>query len=452
MTGNKTAVVGAGITGLSAAWQAKQLGADVDLFDSKKRTGGVISTENEDGWRYELGPNTLLLKDPEIEALIDNLDLIPHMETANRESSKRFIVKDGELSALPQSLKGFLKTQLFSNRAKARLLREPFIRKTGADASIAEFFENRFGKEILDYAVNPFIAGIHAGKPEDLSVKYAFPALHNLEETSGSVILGGIRNMFQRNGKKKTKRRLISFETGLHELPAKMSSELSNIYPEHTLERTEKLGDGWYIYTNHGKYGPYSELVITIPLHKWDDKMLPISKSNLGKIRNVTYPPLSMMVLGYNKEHVDHPLDGFGFLVPEIERRNILGALFTSTLFKNRAPEGHHLLTVFAGGARQPDVAKMESEQLLKLVEDDLRDLIGLKGKPVFKDHIYWPNSIPQYEKGYGEIYSILDELESENPGLHLAGNFRHGISVPDCIKNGLKLGRKIVESDSVSA
>ena len=452
MTEKKTAVVGAGITGLSAAWQAKQLGIEIDLFDSKKRTGGVINTENEDGWRYELGPNTLLLKDPEIEALIDNLGLISRMETANSESSKRFIVKDDQLRALPQSLKGFFETQLFSNSAKARLLREPFARKTGADASIAEFFENRFGKEILDYAVNPFIAGIHAGKPEDLSVKYAFPALHDLEETSGSVILGGIRNMFKRKGQKKTKRRLISFETGLHEIPSKMSSELSNIYSEHRLQRTEKLGDGWYIYTNHGKYGPYSDVVITIPLHKWDDKMLPISNSNLEKIRNVTYPPLSMMVLGYKKEHVAHPLDGFGFLVPEVERRNILGALFTSTLFKNRAPEGHHLLTVFAGGARQPDIAQMESEKLLKLVEDDLKDLIGLTGSPVFKDHIYWPNSIPQYEKGYGEIYSILDELERGNPGLHLAGNFRHGISVPDCIKNGLKLGRKLADTASVSA
>src|SRR6056297_2788244 len=347
MATKKIAIIGAGITGLSVAWQAKKLGVEIDLFESKKKGGGVIQTESNGEWRYELGPNTLQLKDPEIEELIESVGLSSRLETANSEASKRFIVRDGDLQALPQSFKDFLKTPLFSGKAKARLMGEPFVGKSDSEVSIADFFENRFGKEILDYAVNPFIAGIHAGKPENLSVKYALPALHNLEETSGSVILGGIRNMFQRNGKKKTKRRLISFETGLHELPAKMSSELSNIYPEHTLERTEKLGDGWYMYTNHGKYGPYSELVITIPLHKWDDKVLHISKSNLGKIRNVTYPPLSMMVLGYKKEHVDHPLDGFGFLVPEIERRNILGALFTSTLFKNRAPEGHHLLTVF---------------------------------------------------------------------------------------------------------
>jgi oxygen-dependent protoporphyrinogen oxidase len=154
-----------------------------------------------------------------------------------------------------------------------------------------------------------------------------------------------------------------------------------------------------------------------------------------------------MMILGYKEKDIEHPLDGFGFLVPEIEKRSILGALFTSTLFKNRAPDGHHLLTVFAGGARQPDIAKKKSDELLKLVECDLKDLIGLKGEPVFKDHIYWPKSIPQYEIGYGEIYSVFDEIETENPGLHLAGNFRDGISVPDCIKNGLKLGRKLAES-----
>lgn len=449
MAQSRIAVVGAGITGLSAAWQAEQLGAEADLFDSKERAGGVIKTESEDGWRYELGPNTLLLKDPEIEALIDTLDLGSRTETANSESSKRFIVKEGALRELPQSLKGFLKTPLFSGKAKARLLKEPFVRKTGSDATIAEFFEARFGKEILDYAVNPFIAGIYAGKPENLSVKHAFPALHDLEETSGSVILGGIRKLFKRQekGEKKTKRRLISFKTGLHELPERMSSEISNIYYGHTLEKTIKRDDGWYLSTNTETYGPYDHVVITIPFHKWNERNVLVKPSELKKIQSVTYPPLSMMVLGYKKEDIGHPLDGFGFLVPAVENRSVLGALFTSTLFKNRAPDGHHLLTVFAGGARQPEIAQLESDKLLRLVENDLKELIGLKGTPVFKEHIYWPNSIPQYEKGYDEIYSIINGLEKANPGLHLCGNFRNGISVPDCIKNGLKLGRELAGS-----
>jgi oxygen-dependent protoporphyrinogen oxidase len=444
MINKKIAIVGAGITGLAAAWQAEKNGADVDLFDRKKDAGGVINTENKGEWRYELGPNTLLLKDPEIEALIDDLDLTLRVETANSEASKRFIVKNGELNNLPQSLSGFLKTPIFSGRAKARLLKEPFVQRTAPNSTVAYFFEARFGKEILDYAVNPFIAGIHAGRPENLSLKHAFPAIYDLEKEFGSVIAGGVRKMFNRNGSKKTKRRLISFKTGLHELPEKLSSNITNTFYGHDLKRTEKRNDDWYLFTNKGKYGPYSNIVLTIPLHKWDTTKLPVSSTQLKRIQNVSYPPLSMMLLGYKKEDVTHPLDGFGFLVPEVENRSVLGALFTSSLFKNRAPEGHHLLTVFTGGGRQPEIAEKESQNLLNLVQGDLKELVGLKGAPVFKDHVFWPNSIPQYNIGYDEVYAIFDDIESSNTGLHVAGNFRGGISVPDCIKNGLRLGKTL--------
>lgn len=447
MNKKKIAIVGAGITGLTTAWKAEKHGANVDLFDRKKSAGGVISTETDGEWRYELGPNTLLLKDPEIEELLDDLNLSERVVTANSEASKRFIVKNGELNRLPQSITGFLKTPLFSAKSKVRLLKEPWVSVTDQDSTVADFFEARFGREILDYAVNPFIAGIHAGRPDQLSIKHAFPSLYNLEKEYGSVMAGGVRKMFSRNGSKKTKRRLISFETGLHELSDKLNSGISNTFYEHELERTEKRHDGWVLHTSKGEYGPYEDIVITIPLHKWDAEKLPLSSDQLPKVKSVSYPPLSMMILGYKKEDVEHPLDGFGFLVPEVEERSILGALFTSTLFQNRAPNDHHLLTIFAGGGRQPDIAEKESSEQLKLVQDDLKELIGVKGDPVFKNHILWPNSIPQYNTGYGEIYTIFEDLESNNKGLHVAGNFRGGISVPDCIKNGLTLGKALANT-----
>jgi len=151
-----------------------------------------------------------------------------------------------------------------------------------------------------------------------------------------------------------------------------------------------------------------------------------------------------MLILGYKKDQISHPLDGFGFLVPEKENRSILGALITSTLFKGRAPEGHHLLTIFIGGGRQPELAELDSDKLLSIAENDLADLIGLSGEAVFKDHIYWPNSIPQYHPEYGKVISVFEEIEKRLKGLHLAGNFRGGISVPDCIKNGLILAEKL--------
>ncbi len=441
---SKIAIVGAGITGLTAAHRVKKSGKKVHLFDRKPEPGGVIGTEDSAGWRYELGPNTLLLKDPEVEKLINDLNLTDRIVTANQQASKRFIVKEGQLHELPTSFSGFLSTALFSGRAKRRLLREPFAGKVQPGATVAQFFHQRFGAEILNYAVNPFIAGIYAGSPDQLSLKHTFPALHRMQQESGSVLLGGIRKMIKGRDSNKPKRRLISFQTGLQELPKALISDLEDTRLNQEIKKTEHRSDGWFLQTESAEYGPYSDVVITVPLHKWNRELLPFQHHEIQTIKSVTYPPLSVLVLGYKKEDIEHPLDGFGFLVPEKEGRSVLGALFTSTLFKNRAPAGYHLLTVFIGGSRQPELAGKTSAELLDLTKKDLADLIGLKDAPNFNKHIYWPRSIPQYHTGYDDVLAVFDSLEKNNPGLHLAGNFRGGVSVPDCIKNGLILGEKL--------
>lgn len=446
MMNNKIAIVGSGISGLSAAISLKKKGKEVHLFDRKSKAGGAISTESSGHWRYELGPNTLLLKDPEVEDLIDDLNLSSKVVEANREASKRFIVKNGNLTELPTSLSGFLKTPLFSAAAKLRLLGEPFPARSDENATMAEFFERRFGKEVLDYAVNPFVAGIHAGRPEDLSLRHCFPSLFEMEQTSGSVMIGAVKKMIGNKNEKKTKRLLISFENGLSELPAAMVSRLDHTYLNHQVSRISKKETGWYLHTTMGEFGPYSDVICTVPLHKWNKHLLPLSDGELEIVNSVNHPPLSMLILGYKKDQISHPLDGFGFLVPEKENRSILGALITSTLFNGRAPAGHHLLTVFIGGGRNPELGGLSSEKLLSIAEKDLADLIGLSGEAVYKDHIYWPNSIPQYHPGYGKVISVFEAAEKKYPGLHLAGNFRGGISVPDCIKNGIALAEKLTK------
>ena len=444
MINNKIAIVGSGVTGLSTAISLKKKGREIHLFDRNSDPGGAMKTEATADWRYELGPNTILLKDPEVEDLIDELNLSERVVVANQEASKRFIVKKDKLTELPTSLSGFLKTPLFSAGAKLRLLGEPFPSRSDDNATMAEFFEHRFGKEILDYAVNPFVAGIHAGKPEDLSVRHCFPTLFEMEQSSGSVLLGAIKKMAGNRNGKKTKRRLISFRQGLSELPAAMISKLDHTYLNHEVSRISKKEAGWHLQTDRGEFGPYSDVICTIPLHKWNKQLLPLHDEELETVKSVQYPPLSMLILGYKKDQISHPLDGFGFLVPEKENRSILGALITSTLFKGRAPEGHHLLTIFIGGGRQPELAELDSDKLLSIAENDLADLIGLSGEAVFKDHIYWPNSIPQYHPEYRKVISVFEEIEKRLKGLHLAGNFRGGISVPDCIKNGLILAEKL--------
>ncbi|MEX2456727.1 MAG: protoporphyrinogen oxidase [Balneolaceae bacterium] len=442
MNSKGIAIIGAGITGLTAAFRLKKTGKAVDLFERKGEPGGAIKSHQQEDWLYEFGPNTLLLKDKAVQDFLWELGLKDKIVTANPEASKRFIVKNGALVPVPMSILEFIKTPLFSSKAKWRLLLEPFAGESNDNQpSLSEFVNRRFGREILDYAVNPFVAGVYAGKPENLSFKHAFPILHELENETGSIYLSAIkRYLFKKTNEEKISRSLISLEGGLQQIPVAITKQLDQCYFNHDVSSVNKKEDGWYINSQMGTYGPYKKVIFTAPLYKWNSTILPITELEEETIKSVNYPPLSVMTLGFKNEDIDHPLDGFGFLVPEKENRNILGALVPSTIFKNRAPADHHLLTVFIGGGRQPELADLDSEKLLKMVTSELTELIGLHGDPVFKEHIFWPKSIPQYEPGYDQVLDVFDQIEKRNPGLHLAGNFRNGISVPDCIKNGLKL------------
>ncbi len=445
MKNNKVAVVGAGITGLSFAYRLKTMGITADVFEAGNEAGGAIKTVRKDNWQIEYGPNTLLIKDKIVDDFIDELGLKSVRVVANKQADKRFIVKNGNLEPLPNSVMKAIKTPLFSAGGKARVLAEPFITASkDRDQTIADFVRRRLGNEILEYAINPFVAGIFANNPENLSLRHAFPAMDEMEQEFGSLIWASVVGSNNRKNKGRIPRELISFERGAQQMPGKIASELDSVFYRHRVMRVEKKSDGWYLEFQEKQRGPYEKVIVNVPLHKWDVHFLPLKVKELLKIKEVSYPPMSVLHLGYKKSDVSHPLDGFGFLVPKKENRKILGALFPSTLFEKRAPEDCHLLTVFIGGGRQPKFADLKSAELLKLVESELKDLIGLRGKAQLKEHIYWPHSIPAYHVGYDEILDTFDEIESRNKGLYLAGNFRKGISVPDCIKNGLKLADKI--------
>lgn len=445
MKNNKVAVIGAGITGLTFAYRLKSMGITADVFEAGIEAGGAIKTVRKDKWQVEYGPNTLLIKDKIVENFINELELDSVKIAANKQADKRFIVKNGNLEPLPNSLFKAIKTPLFSIGGKTRVLAEPFITAAkDRDQTIADFVRRRLGSEVLDYAINPFVAGIFANNPENLSLRHAFPSMDEMEQEYGSLIWASVAGSKKRKNEGRIPRELITFEGGVQQLPDKIAAELGSVYYQHKVIRVEKKSNGWYLEFKEQQKGPYENVVVNVPLHKWDVHFLPLKVKELLKIKEVSYPPMSVLHLGYKKSDVAHPLDGFGFLVPKKENRKILGALFPSTLFDNRAPEDCHLLTVFIGGGRQPKFASLRSDELLTMVESELGDLIGLQGKTQFKEHIYWPHSIPAYHVGYEEILETFRNIEKRNMGLHLAGNFRNGISVPDCIKNGLLLAEKI--------
>lgn len=445
MPHNKIAVIGAGITGLTAAYTLQQSGRSVEVFERKGEPGGAIKTVKTGKWQVEYGPNTLQLKQRRVAEFINQLGLRGEMIIANQEAGKRFIVKNGRLEPLPASILRSLQTPLFSWKGKLRIAGEPFIpRNKNRNESVADFVKRRLGREVLEYAINPFVAGIFANNPKELSLRHAFPVMDSLEQEYGSLIAGALAVRFKKRNPDRIPSKLVSFTKGIQQLPAAIVSRLNSCYFNHEVTTIKRQDDAWYLFGPMGTFGPYSDVVVNIPAYRWDEQLLPLKPEQLQAVSRIEYAPLSVMLLGYKHENVEHALDGFGFLVPEVEKRNILGALFSSTLFPGRAPEGHHLLTVFVGGGRQPELADMESAKLFALVRKELRDLIGVRGEPVFKDHIYWPKSIPKYHIGYDDVLNRLQDVEREHPGLHIGGNFRNGISVPDCILNGLKIGKKL--------
>lgn len=438
-------MVGAGITGLTAAWTLQKNGFDVTVFEKKNQPGGSIRSVQSNGWLVEYGPNTLQLKTTRILDFIEELGLTSQLTVADPEASKRYIVKNGELQQVPAGLGDFLRTSIFSTNAKLQVIREPFVGRGKDPAeSLASFVKRRLGREILENAVDPFVAGIYAGKPDNLSVRLAFPKLYNLEQQYGSLIAGAVRKRFgnKRNDVFETK--LVSFDKGLQVLPETISGQLSDIKFETEVRKIEQDNNGFMLIAGGVRFDNFDRIFINIPLYRLNELMIDGGGAILESLNFASYPPLSVIATGYESSQVKHPLDGFGFLVPSTEKRKILGSLFNSSLFPCRAPEGHVLITTFLGGMRQPELASKDSGELKEIVSREHSELLGVSGSPKYFDHIYWPNSIPQYTVRYDEVLNAINHVEKKNPGVHLIGNFRGGISLPDCIENGLNIQDKL--------
>lgn len=433
------AVVGAGIAGLTAAYRLKRRGLRVVVYEASDRAGGVIRTERRDGYLAELGPNSLSVGGGAVAELFTQLGLDPSRMEARREAKKRYIVRKGKLVALPTSPSQLLTTRLLSNGAKLAVFGEPMIEAGDSpmEESVATFVRRRFNQEVVDYVANPFVAGIYAGDPEQLSARHALPRLHGLEHTHGSVMkaLGQMVRAGRGPGGPPGPA-LASFTAGLQEIPDALARELRpELRFRAPVTQIRSGPKGWTVSAAYQPAELYDAVVYAAPAHCADDVDLGFEAGDRVKtLASIEYPTVTVLALGFRREDVAHKLDGFGFLVPEVERRNVLGVLFSSTLFPGRAPEGHVLLTAFVGGVRNPDLANADPGTLTARVVDDLRLLLGVRGEPTFRAFHLWPKAIPQYVLSYGRFKEIMDDAERRNPGLTLTGSYREGVALGDVI------------------
>jgi oxygen-dependent protoporphyrinogen oxidase len=433
-------VVGAGAGGLAAGYQLLRLGYDVTVYEASDRAGGSIRTERREGFLAEHGPNSMLAPTEAVAQLFRELGLDERRVEAAAAARTRYVLRDGRPQALPLSPPAVLTSPFFSLRAKLALLTEPLSSAPPAgDESIAAFVRRRFGSEFLEYAAGPFISGIYAGDPEALSVRHALPKLQALERDHGSVLLGAIKAR-RRAGPGGTRGPgLISFREGMSELAGRLAGALGGrIRLDTPVTRVRRVERGWTIETRTGSE-PYDAVVLAAPAHAL--AVLPLEAaagSQLSELAAVPYAPVATLVLGFRREQVGHPLDGFGMLIPAAEGRRILGVVFSSTLFPERAPPGHVTLTLFVGGVRHPEAVALEPAALQEMALRELGELLGVAGPPVFSTHTRWPRAIPQYILGYDRFLAVLAAIEAENPALRFAGSYRSGVSLGDTLRSGL--------------
>jgi oxygen-dependent protoporphyrinogen oxidase len=436
------AIIGAGITGLTAAFYLKRKGIPVTVYEAGPRVGGVIQSLRKDGYLAEFGPNTILETSPKIAQLVRDAGLESRRLDSDPKAEARYVVRYKRPIAMPSSPAGFFTTDLFTLKAKLAVLREPFVRprRDGVEESIAEFVVRRFNQEFLDHAIDALVAGVYAGDPRKLSVAHAFPKLKALEDNYGSMIKGqifGARERKKRGEVAKGRAPKFSFDEGLQVLPDALAEQLGHAVKANTpVIGITQTPDGWTVTTSETIEHSaviYAGTAFKLAQLKIDSK----ESVSLAPLSEIRYPPVASVVLGFRREDIAHPCQGFGMLTPKVEGFKILGTIFSSSLFPNRAPAGHLTLTSYIGGERYPELASLPPEKLYGLVCDDLRVLLGVKGKPTFQHCVFYPRAIPQYNVGYGRYRALMNDVEIKASGLFLAGHYRDGVSLSDSILSG---------------
>ncbi len=450
----KIIIIGAGVSGLATAYLLKQKGYDVTVLEKKSEVGGSIETSYENEFLFDRGPNSALETTPLIAKFVEELNLHNQLVYANKEGNKRYILRSNTLHALPMNPPAFLKTKLFSTHAKLRLLKEPFVGRSndGYYQSIAEFVTRRLGREFLDYAINPFVAGVYAGNPESLSVKSAFPKLYALEEKYGGLIVGTIKSIKerkQRTEKSKQSAKMFSFRDGMIVLPKAFANYLGdNLILNADVKKIEKQGSKFLlsiIHKDENRSMQADVIILTAPAFITAELLAEFDEKLKKHLLDIYYPPVLVQYLAYRKKDILQPLDGFGFLIPSKEKKSFLGAIWSSVIFPNRSSDEYASFTLFVGGARDPEIFSIDKEVLFMKVRGEFETLMKISGDPIFSSYKFWPKAIPQYNIGYVEHENYFDQFEKNLSGIFLSGNYRGGISVGDCIKNSEIVAEKAI-------
>ncbi len=443
-------VIGAGISGLAAARALSVSGHEAIVFEQDIAPGGRVRSERVGGFLMERGAGALALPAPEAQRLVSALGLGERMVRQNAAARRRYLVRGGRAHELPGDPGRWLASGLFSLAGRMRLLVEPFIAAREGDETVAEFALRRLGREMLDYVVEPVIAGLRAGDPRRLSVSAAMPALKRFETEHGSVLMGALRARREASahGCALVARGLFSFADGLGTLPRAIASAMpGRVHLGHRVETVRRSAGGRFRVRvrcgNGASWVAADVVIVALPAYAAAVVLSDLDRDAAHVLAGIAHPPLAVVHLGYGSGAIGHPLDGSGMLMPAVEKRGVLGILFSSSLFQGRAPPGHVALTAYVGGAREPHLAHLPPRELVALAHAQVRELLDARKAPVFGSSRCWPRALPQPGMDHGERLARIAAFEAEHAGLFLAGNYLAGVSTAKCIEQAARTAER---------
>jgi oxygen-dependent protoporphyrinogen oxidase len=458
------AIIGAGISGLATAYAIERLAAeaglevDVEVFERDDRTGGKIWSIKEDGYLCEWGPNGFLDSKPMTLDLCDHLGIRESLERSNDNARKRFIYSEGMLHQLPENGPMFLKSKLISWPGKLRLAGEMVIpkRTDGVDETLADFARRRLGAEALDKLIGPMVSGIFAGDPENMSLQSCFPRIHELEQEFGGLLKAMLKLAKQKKAEIKAGKQvasaagpagvLTSFVEGIQALTDATQKGLrGRVRTESAVAELKPVEGGWQVILADGSVVDAEIVVSAAPAHVLTNLVRSFDSELSDLCAAIPYSPMNIVCFGYERDRLKRDLDGFGYLIPKREGCNILGTLWDSSIFPERAPEGHVLLRSMMGGATNPAAIELSDEEVLNRTMHDLKNIMGIAAHPEFVRIFRHARAIPQYTPGHaGRLDAIEGRLENR-AGLFVTGNAFFGVGLNDCVNASNQTADKVV-------
>jgi oxygen-dependent protoporphyrinogen oxidase len=450
-------VVGAGISGLATAYRLQERlpAAEITVLERDQRVGGTAWTEERDGFRVEIGPNGFLDNKPTTVQLCRDLGLGEQLLAASESSGQnRYLFLDGKLKALPNGLWPFLTTDLLTWRGKLSLLAERWRspRRDPTDESVAAFARRRGGWEAADVFADAMVTGIHAGDPELLSVRAAFPRLAALEAEHGGILRGIARVAKRRRLEAKARGeqasrpgRMWSFRDGLRRLMETLAGRLAR--PPLlgvNVRRIARSAAGWTVHGEGADHWPADAVVLACPAPQQAALLPDIDAELAARIGAIVYNRVAVVALGYPAAAVPHSLDGFGYIAPQRTRRDLLGVQWCSSIFPGRAPDGTVLLRALCGGWNRADVVSLDDDRLTEAVRAELRLALGIVDPPVFRRIVRWEQAIPQYHLGHLERVAAIEARAATHAGLFLTGNAYHGVALNDCTEQAERVAERV--------